>query len=413
MISPANACVLCKRVVKCGAFVMKFLQSGIIDMKKIALIGSTGSIGRQTIEVALAHPDEFQIVAMAANGSAQIFEQQINTIKPAYAALADEVAAKAITEVPASTHFEAGKQAALKVASFAEADVVLVAASGFAGLQYSLAAITAKKQLALANKETLVCGGDLVMPTAQKAGVPVLPVDSEHSAIWQCLNFHTQTPFQNLIITASGGAFRGYSKQQLQNVTPEQALAHPTWQMGAKITVDSATLLNKGFEVIEAHHLFGAPFSAIQTVIHPQSIVHSMVEFADGAVLAQLSNPSMLLPIQTALTYPKRIYCPIKQLNFAQKLSLEFLPLERKNYPCYDIALTCGEQGGILPTALNAAGEEAVYAFLAKKIGFLRIGEVLDCVVQQTQNAAVCSFEQLQEVDKKARLLAQAAMQKA
>jgi 1-deoxy-D-xylulose-5-phosphate reductoisomerase len=391
---------------------MKFLQSGIIDMKKIALIGSTGSIGRQTIEVALAHPDVFQIVAMAANGSAQLFEQQLHQVKPQYAALADNEAARSITEIPSTTRFCAGKQAALDAASFADADVVLVAASGFAGLQYSLAALAAKKQLALANKETLVCGGDLVMPMAQKMGVPVLPVDSEHSAIWQCLNFHTSTPFHSLIITASGGAFRGYSKEQLKEVTPEQALAHPTWHMGAKITVDSATLLNKGFEVIEAHHLFRAPFSAIQTVIHPQSIVHSMVEFTDGAVLAQLSNPSMMLPIQAALTYPNRIPCPITPLDFCKRFSLEFMPLERKAYPCYDIALTCGEQGGILPTALNAAGEEAVYAFLAKKIGFLRIGEVLNDVVQRTQNTAVCSFEQLQEVDKKARLFAQAAIQK-
>lgn len=382
---------------------MNFKHSGIIDMKDIALIGSTGSIGKQVLEVVEAHKNSFRIVAMAANADSKTFSAQLWSVRPAYAALANQQVGKTVSEVPQGTTFLTGEQAALAVASYPAADIVVVAASGFAGLAYTLAAIAAHKTVALANKETLVCGGDLVIPEVKKQGVELVPIDSEHSAIWQCLHFHTGAPFQNLIITASGGAFRGYSQQQLQTVTPAQALNHPTWRMGPKITVDSATLLNKGFEVIEAHHLFGAPYQNIKTVIHPQSIVHSMVEFADGAILAQLSNPSMCLPIQAALTYPKRMPCPVKPLSFAEAFSLQFQPLVRADYPCYDLALTCGTQGGILPTVLNAAGEVAVHAFLQGQIGFLQIAGVLFKVVNATPNAPVQSFEQLSATDKQAR----------
>jgi 1-deoxy-D-xylulose-5-phosphate reductoisomerase len=372
-------------------------------MKKIALIGSTGSIGRQTIEVVASHPERFCIVAMAAGGSADLFEEQINAVKPKYAALCNGEAAKRITNIPAGTQFFGGQEAALRAASYEEADIVVVAASGFAGLRYSLAAIQAGKQLALANKETLVCGGDFVLPLAKKMGVTVLPVDSEHSAIWQCLNFQPHVAFRSLIITASGGAFRGWNREQLKGVTAAQALAHPTWQMGPKITVDSATLLNKGFEVIEAHHLFGADYSDIQTVIHPQSIVHSMVEFADGAVMAQLSHPSMLLPIQMALTYPERLDCPLKRLSVKEAFALQFMPLIRQDYPCFDIALSCGQKGGTAPTVLNAAGEEAVYAFLRGELPFLAISEVLQGVLDESAVFPVEGYEQLTEVDNKAR----------
>ncbi len=355
-------------------------------MKNISLIGCTGSIGRQAIEVCLAATDKFRIVAMAAESSFALFEEQINKVKPRYCALADSVAAERVTEVPAGTKFCSGEEAALAVASYKDADIVLVAAGGFAGLKYSLAAINAGKTLALANKETLVCGGDFVMPLARKKGADILPVDSEHSAIWQCLGFNCAAPFKRLIITASGGAFRGYTAKQLSNVTPSQALSHPTWNMGAKITIDSATLLNKGFEVIEAHHLFGAEYSAITAVIHPQSIVHSMVEFNDGACLAQLSVPTMKVPIQMAFAYPERLDCGVRPLDFSSALSLEFFPLERGVYPCFDMAADCAAAGGIMPCALNAAGEEAVKAFLSGALPFTGIACVIDGVLQKTEN---------------------------
>lgn len=325
-------------------------------MKKIALIGSTGSIGRQVLDVVRRHPDKFSIVAMASGGRSELFENQIAEFKPELSAAASE-----------------DREKAFAVAEYANADVVFNAVSGFAGLGYSLRAINAGKNLALANKETLVCGGTEIMRAAKSAGVNVIPVDSEHSAIWQCLNFDCRRAFRRLVITASGGAFRGIPFGKLGNVTPAQALKHPTWNMGGKITVDSATLVNKAYEVIEARVLFGAPFSAIETVIQPQSIIHSLVEFEDGAVLAQLSEPTMEIPIQVALTYPQRFGSDVRPMNFSEAFSLDFQPLVRAEYPLYDLALGCGEQGGAMPCVFNAADEVAVRAFLDGKIKFTSI----------------------------------------
>ncbi len=368
-------------------------------MKKVAVVGSTGSIGRQVINVVRRYPAKFQIVALIAGGSVESFARQIDEFKPPFAALADETAAKNYKEAPQCTTFLSGEGGALKALEECGADVIFIACGGFAGLKYSLKAIKLGATLALANKETLVCGGDLVMKRAAK----LVPVDSEHSALWQCLNFDCRAPFESLVITASGGAFRGRAWETLKNVSPEQALAHPTWKMGAKITIDSATLLNKGYEVIEAHHLYGAPYSAVSAVIHPQSIVHSMVRFKDGATLAQLSYPTMELPIQLALTYPDRLDCGLKQLDFKQRLNLDFQPLERKQYPLYDLALTCGEEGGILPTALNAASEVAVNAFLNGGLRFTDIYTVADRVVCSTVNGKADGYEALQSADSNAR----------
>lgn len=376
-------------------------------MIKISLIGSTGSIGRQTISLVLSRPDKFKIVAMAADSSFRLFEEQMGTVKPQYAALADSFAAKKIADVPAGTKFFGGEDAALAAASFESADIVLVAAGGFAGLKYSLEAIGAGKRLALANKETLVCGGDIVMPLIARRGGDIRPVDSEHSAIWQCLGFNLKAPFSRLIITASGGPFKNFSAEQLKGVTPAMALAHPTWSMGAKITIDSATMLNKGFEIIEAHHLFGADYNKISAVIHPQSIVHSMVEFADGAVLAQLSRPTMKLPIQLALEYPERIELEESRLSFGDALSLEFSPVSEGMFPCFDTALACARAGGTYPCALNAAGEEAVRAFLAEKIKFTDIARVIGGVTEHTVSEDVQSYAQLCETDARARAYAQ------
>lgn len=380
-------------------------------MKRLSIIGSTGSIGRQAIEVALANPEEFKVVALAAERSYKLFEEQMAALKPRYAALADTSAASMVKEIPSGTKFFGGESEALAAASYDEADIVLVAAGGFAGLKYSLAAINAGKQLALANKETLVCGGDIVMPLCEKSGVPVLPVDSEHSAIWQCLGFNAKTPFRRLIITASGGAFRGYTADMLRGVTPQMALRHPTWNMGAKITIDSATLLNKGFEVIEAHHLFGADYGAITAVLHPQSIVHSMVEFADGAIIAQLSLPTMKLPILAALSYPGRLPMQGAELDFSKLISLEFSPLNTGSFPCFDIAVACGRAGGTLPCAMNAAGEVAVHAFLSGRLAFTDISRVIYGAVQSERREEVRSYEQLSAVDSAARKRAQNIIQ--
>ena len=277
-------------------------------MKTISLIGSTGSIGRQVCSVVRRHSDKFKIESIVANSSADLFLAQVKEFMPKYAALADEEAGKRIaSEIPDGVTFAYGEKAAEEGVAYG--DVAFIAATGFAGLKYSLKATELKKDIALANKETLVCGGELVMNKIKGAGIDLMPVDSEHSALWQALSFRANTPFKRLIITASGGPFYHYTDEQLKAVTPESALKHPTWQMGAKITIDSATLLNKGFEVIEAKWLYDAPLEKIHTVVQPESIIHSMVEFDDGCVMAQMSYPTMELPIQLALTYPQRFDC--------------------------------------------------------------------------------------------------------
>lgn len=372
-------------------------------MKKVALVGCTGSIGRQVINVIERYPDRFTLVAMVANSSVKEFCGQIERLKPAYAALTDEDAAKSLRRLPDGVRFYGGKEGGLRTMQECGADVIFVACGGFDGLKYSLKAAELGAVIALANKESLVCGGDLLMKKAEK----LVPVDSEHSALWQCLNFEKSAPFSRMYITASGGAFRGRKWEELKDVTPSQALAHPTWKMGAKITIDSATLLNKGYEVIEAHHLYCAPYDKITAVIQPQSIIHSMVMFEDGAILAQLSRPTMELPIQLALTYPERLYTGLENLDFSKAFSLGFEPLVRKDYPMFDLALCCGEEGGVLPTALNAASEIAVGAFLNGAIKYTDIHALCERVVSATVNCAVSSYEQLEETDGVSRRLAQ------
>ncbi len=375
-------------------------------MKSVSLIGSTGSIGRQVCEVVRRYPDKFKIESLVANSSAELFLSQVAEFKPTYAALADERAGKSIADkIPDGVRFFYGEQAVVDGVAYGE--IAFVAASGFAGLQYSLAAIELGKDVALANKETLVCGGELVMGQTRGAGTRLLPVDSEHSALWQALHFQKDAPFKRLIITASGGPFYGYTEADLESVTPEKALCHPTWKMGAKITVDSATLLNKGFEVIEAKWLYNADLSKIHTVVQPESIIHSMVEFADGSVMAQMSYPSMELPIQLALTYPERLPCAAESLDFEKMGSLRFLPLERTAFPCYDLALTAAELGENYPCALNGAGEVAVRAFLAGRISFNEIAKTMEAALFKTERAKPVSYEILRETDARARALAE------
>ncbi|MBS5021552.1 MAG: 1-deoxy-D-xylulose-5-phosphate reductoisomerase [Firmicutes bacterium] len=380
-------------------------------MKKISLIGATGSIGRQVCAVARRYPDKFRIVSMAADRSAEDFLKLVKEFRPEYAALADEKAADKIADgIPEGVRFAGGAAAAREAVAYG--DTAMIAATGFAGLGYTLKAAALKKDIALANKETLVCGGELAMKKIKGAGIRLMPVDSEHSALWQALGFRLDAPFRRLIVTASGGPFYSYTAEQLQRVTPEDALRHPTWTMGAKITIDSATLLNKGFEVIEAKWLYGAPLEKIHTVVQPESIIHSMVEFEDGAVLAQMSYPSMELPIQLALTYPERMDCALKPLDFEKLGSIRFLPLERKRFPCYDLALSAAETGDNFPCALNGAGEIAVRAFLEKRIPFPAIAETIENVLSKTERAAADSYEALFETDARARRLARESIAK-
>lgn len=371
-------------------------------MKTLSLIGSTGSIGRQVCSVVRRYPEKFCIRSLLANSSADLFLEQIHEFKPQYAALADENAGKKIADkIPAGVKFAYGEKAVEEAVEYG--DVAFIAATGFAGLKYSLKAIELKKPIALANKETLVCGGELVMSKVKEAGIDLMPVDSEHSALWQALGFKANTPFRRLIITASGGPFYSYSQEQLKNVTPQSALKHPTWQMGAKITIDSATLLNKGFEVIEARWLYDAPLSKIHTVVQPESIVHSLVEFDDGGILAQLSYPTMELPIQLALTYPERFDCGLKPLDFETLGAIRFLPLERARFSCYDLALKSLEMGDNYSCALNGAGEIAVGAFLKGKIPFLGIAEIIEKVLAKTERMQPDSYATLLETDNRAR----------
>lgn len=377
-------------------------------MKNIALIGCTGSIGRQAIKVAARYPDKFRIVAMAANTGGEVFVRQTAEVRPAFAALRQEGEA---VPVPAGTRFARGESAFEEACSYADADVVLVAVTGFAGLKAALLAIGAGKDIALANKESLVAGGDLVMRLAAEKGVNVLPVDSEHSAVWQCLHFDRKAPFSRILLTASGGALRDVPLAELSSVTAEQALAHPNWDMGAKITIDCATMLNKGFEVIEAMHLYGAALSQIKVLIHRESVVHSLVEFADGAALAQLGVPSMELPIQLALTYPERLPC-CPPADLAAVGALHFSEVERGRYPCFFLALESAEKGGAYPCILNAAGEVAVGAFLKGQIKYTQIAEIIE--------GALCagelpygSYAALEEADAAARARARALLPRA
>lgn len=378
-------------------------------MKKISLIGSTGSIGKQVCSVVRRHSEKFQIESIVANASSEAFLSQVKEFMPKYAALVNEEEGKKIaSQIPDGVRFAYGKEAALAAVEYG--DTAFVASTGFAGLAYSLKAIECKKDIALANKETLVCGGELVMNKIEGAGIRLMPVDSEHSALWQALSFRTDAPFSRLIITASGGPFYGWDKARLQNVTPASALKHPTWQMGAKITIDSATLLNKGFEVIEAKWLYNTTLDKIHTVVQPESIIHSMVEFADGGILAQMSYPTMELPIQLALTYPERFDCGLKPLDFVSLGAIHFLPLERSAFPCFDLALTAAEMGDNYPCALNGAGEVAVRAFLDGEIPFLGIADVIERALQATERMKTSNYEILKETDAQARVYAKEAV---
>ena len=371
-------------------------------MKKIALLGSTGSIGRQVLGVVDRYPEEYSVVALAANSSAKLLGEQIKKYKPLVAGLSDPAYAAEITDLPKQTSLYLGENALIHCV-IPEADIVFVSVVGFCGLKAVLAALNMKKTVALANKEALVAGGELVMPLAAEKGVDIIPVDSEHSAIWQSLAFDKKRPFKKIILTASGGALRDLPIESLYSVTPEIALKHPNWNMGAKITIDCATMFNKGLEVMEAMWLYNAPLEKIDVLIHPQSIVHSMVEYADNALIAQLAVPSMDIPIQLALSYPDRKPSGVSALDLTKE-PLTFMQPDHKRYPCFDIAIKAAKAGGVYPCAASAANEVAVKLFLNGKIKF---GEIADYISYATDNAVrqTVTEESLAFTDYNARTL--------
>lgn len=369
-------------------------------MIKIALLGSTGSIGRQVLNVVDRYPEKFKIVTMAAGSNAAIFNEQINKYKPTIATLSNPEKAVEITSIPNGTTVYYGENSLIH-AIIDDVDIVFVAVMGYSGLNAVKTAIEMGKNVALANKETLVAGGGLIMPLAKKHGVKIIPVDSEHSAIWQCLDFNEGKKFKKLIITASGGAFKNKSVSELETVTAKDALCHPTWQMGKKITIDCATMMNKAFEVIEAMWLFDTPIDKIDVVIHPESIIHSMVEFDDGAIIAQMGNPSMEVPIQLALTYPNRFNSDVEPLNLIGK-SLNFKEVDCEKYPCFPLAIEVIKKGGVYPCVMSAADEEVVKLFLEEKIKYLDIKRYLEYAISKVEDLPL-SFENLEKVDKMSR----------
>lgn len=377
-------------------------------MKKISILGSTGSIGTQTLSVVRQHPDLFKVEAIAANCNDELLEAQINEFKPQLAVLYDEAAAKRLQKrySGGKTKIMAADAGLIIAATLPEIDTVVTSLMGFAGLRPTLAAIEAGKNIALANKETLVVAGELVMAKAQEKNVAILPVDSEHCAIFQCLQGNEREKIEKLLLTASGGPFRGKKTADLINAGVADCLAHPTWSMGQKITIDSASLVNKGLEIIEAHWLYNMPYEKIQVVVHPQSIVHSMVEYIDGTVMAQLGSTDMRLPIQYALTYPERINLQAKKLDFWNMPNLTFEKPDTQTFRGIDLAYNAGKIGGTMPCVLNAANEIAVDAFLHNKIKFLDIYNIIEEAMQNHQVDYAPTAETFFAVDEETRFLA-------
>ncbi|MGG6295501.1 1-deoxy-D-xylulose-5-phosphate reductoisomerase [Leptolyngbya sp. AN02str] len=358
-------------------------------MKAITLLGSTGSIGTQTLDIVSEYPDRFRVVGLAAGRNGDMLAQQIRQFRPQIAAICDEtqlpVVQAAIADLDQPPILLAGEEGVAEVARYGDSEVVVTGIVGCAGLLPTIAAIEAGKNIALANKETLIAGAPVVLPLIEQYGVKLLPADSEHSAIFQCLQGVPAGGLRRVLLTASGGAFRDLPVEKLPTVTVADALKHPNWSMGRKITIDSATLMNKGLEVIEAHFLFGVDYDHIEIVIHPQSIIHSLIELEDTSVLAQLGLPDMRLPILYAMAYPDRIPTEWPRLNLVECAQLTFREPDHQKYPCMRLAYAAGRAGGSMPAVLNAANEQAVELFLNEQIGFLDIPRVIETVCDRHQ----------------------------
>jgi len=371
-------------------------------MKNIAIIGSTGSIGANALKVIEANPDRYRVVALAAGTNIDLLLKQIEQFRPLAAAVMDGVLAEDLRrrfKNRLGTKVFVGAEGVTQVATMGEVDTVISAISGAAGLGPTYAAIEAGKNIALANKETMVMAGPLIMRKAESQGVSIVPIDSEHSAILQSLQGHHREDLRRIILTASGGPFLDWSFEAMKSVTPEQALKHPNWRMGKKITIDSATLMNKGLEAIEAKWLFDLAIDQISILIHPQSVVHSMVEYKDGSIIAQMGVPDMVTPISYALSCPRHLETPLPPLNFEEIGTLSFMKPDTTRFPCLDLAIRAAQIGGSMPAVLNGANEVAVESFLRGQIGFLEIPEVIEKTMEAHEPLEVDSIEAVMEAD--------------
>ena len=384
-------------------------------MRRLSILGSTGSIGKQTLEVTRKAPADFTVESLTCGNDIDTLFGQIEEFRPKVCSVVDVKKAEELSSrLKASgikTEVLAGKEGNITCATLDSCDTVVGAIVGFAGLEPVYHGILAGKDIALANKETLVAGGDIIMPLIREKGVKMLPIDSEHSAIWQCLKGEKREDLDRILITASGGPFRGMTREQLENVTLEDALHHPTWNMGGKITIDSATMMNKGLEIIEAHHLYGIECSRIDVVVHPQSIIHSMIRLKDGSVLAQMGKPSMVLPIEVALYYPERGPSIVTEFDpFAMGMNnLTFEPCDKNVFRLVDLAYETGDKGGLYPTVMNAANESAVRAYLSGKINFLGIERTVFETVEKMDpeiNGLALTIESVEKADNDARIYA-------
>ena len=376
-------------------------------MKRVVLLGSTGSIGTSTCKVAEDLPNDIELVGLAAGRNVSLLREQVEMFSPRMISVMDHEAANELAiEYDDTLDVFCGADGLIELATMKEADIVLIAIVGTAGLEPALAAIRAGKDIAVASKEILVMAGETVMSEARKYGVNVLPVDSEHSAIFQCLEGKPAESIRQLWLTASGGPFRETPIEKFSNITVEQALKHPSWEMGPKITIDSATLFNKGLEMIEARWLFDIEMSRVKVIVHPQSVIHSMVEFVDGSLLAQLSTPDMCLPIQYALTYPGRVSCERVQTNLAAIGRLDFEEPDNERFPSLDLARLAGEKGGTLPAVFNAANEVAVEAFCNQEIEFISITKIVSDTMDTHELADLPTLDEILEADSWAREMA-------
>ncbi len=373
-------------------------------VRSISILGCTGSIGRQT--AAVAQHLGIRVAALTANRKIDLLEQQARLFHPSFVAVYDENAAKAFKIAVADSDIRVGSgiEGLIEAATLAESDCVVTAVSGAVGLKPTLAAIDAKKRIALANKETLVCAGEIVMARAKERGAEIVPVDSEHSAIFQCLMGRGEGELHKILLTGSGGPFRGRRREELEGITPEEAVRHPNWSMGAKISVDSSTLMNKGLEFVEAMHLFSVRPEDIQVVIHPQSVIHSMVELVDGTVIAQLGVPDMGLPIQLALTYPERKASMFEHLDFWKLRDLSFAEPDLENFPCLRLAMDCAKRGGTAPCVMSAANEVAVHKFLRHELGYNRIYDAAAEAVEQVGVVPATDLDTILAADEAARV---------
>lgn len=370
-------------------------------MKYISILGSTGSIGTQTLDIVRQNPQDLFVVAIAAGSNIKALNEQIREFKPKLVCVFDEKAAKNLSDMIAdtSTKVVCGMDGLIECATVKEADIVVTAVVGMIGIRPTIEAIKAKKDIALANKETLVTAGHIIISLAKEYNVKILPVDSEHSAIFQCINGENNNKIERLLLTASGGPFRGKTLSQMKDVQVEDALKHPNWKMGRKITIDSATMVNKGLEVMEAKWLFGVKYHQVEVVVQPQSLIHSMVEFEDGGIIAQLGTPDMRLPISYALFYPQRRNFSKERVDFKTLRSIDFYEPDMTNFPGLRLAYEAGNTGGSLPTVFNAANELAVAKFLDKKIGFLDIPMIIEESMKHHKVIPNPSFDEILQVE--------------